>query len=131
MFNRMRIYTVHLQPDLNLSSQKPIFLKEGINMAAFVLPVFWALYKRLWFVAVSLIAFEVLIMFIGRAGFLSPAGVFVLDLAMHFWMGYAANDQLRSGLTKKGYLFSDVAVAENQLRAEQRYFDRCFSPTAA
>lgn len=128
MFNRMTIYTVHLQPDLPLSRQKPVFVKEGLNKPAFIVPIFWALYQRLWTVAILLIAFEVILMSLVRGGFLSPAGIIVLDIGMHFWVGFAANDWVRKNLTKKGYILSDIAVADSKLRAEQRYFDRCFAP---
>ncbi len=130
MFNRMRIYTVHLQPETPLSTQKPLFIKEGMNFPAFLIPLFWALYQRLWLTAILLMGFEVSLMFIARAGLLGAAGVIVLDIGMHFWVGFAANDWLRSNLSKRGYLFSDVAVADSKLRAEQRYFDRCFAAAA-
>lgn len=127
MFSRMAVYTVHLLPDTPLLRQKPVFVKEGFSIPAFLLPLFWALYQRMWLASLLLVAFEAGLMFLVRGGVVGPAGMLVLDLAMHVWVGFAANDWLRATLTRKGYLFSDVAVADTLLRAEQRYFDRCFA----
>ncbi len=127
MFHRMKIFTVHLQPQIQLSNQKPVFLKEGFNLFAFLLPFIWALYNRLWFMAVLLVGWQVFLMALLRSGMFGPAGMAALDLGMHVIVGYAANDLLRSSLTRRGYIFSDVSVADSRLRAEQRYFDRCFA----
>jgi len=127
MFKRMTVYTVHLKPEATLSSQKPIFLREGFNFAAFLVPVVWALYRRLWFIAVLLAGWEVMLMFVVRSTIIDTPGILVLNIGMHVIVGFAANDWLRSRLSKKGYVFSDVAIADSRLRAQQRYFDRCFA----
>jgi hypothetical protein len=127
MFKRMATYTVHLLPEAGLSAQKPIFLKEGFNILAFLFPLFWALYYRLWLYLVLLMGYMLALMLVAQSEMISMLGLIVLELAMHVYVGMVANDWLREKLGKKGYLFSDVTIADSRMRAEQRYFDRCFA----
>ena len=130
MFNRMKIFTIYLQPERQLVSQKPVFLKEGFNGAAFIVPLLWALYYRLWFIAILLIAWQGALMVTLKSGLITQPSMIALELGLHLLVAYSANDWLRKHLSKKGYIFSDVAIAENRLRAQQRYFDRCFAIAA-
>lgn len=127
MFHRTHIYTIHLRPERPLSDQKPLFLREGFSFKAFLLPLLWALYHRLWSPALLLFGWQVLLMMALRGELIDTAGAGVLDLGVHLIAGFCAYDWLRSGLSRKGFILSDVAVADTRLNAEQRYFDRCFA----
>jgi hypothetical protein len=127
----MSVFTVHLLPDSNLVSQRPVFIKEGFNFYAFLFPLLWTLYRRMWMTAFLLAVWQVLLMSAAHTNVFDAPGLFVLDLGMHIFVGFSANDWLRSYLGHRGYLFSDVTIADNKLGAQQRYFDRCLTPAAA
>ena len=127
MFNRMRIYTVHVKPDEAEANFKPLFIKEGFNFAAFVLTLFWALYKRLWAVSLALIVVSVILMLIVKAHYITRITAIVLHLCIHFVVGFQANDWVRDRLRKQGYILSDITAADSYIRAQQRYLERYVS----
>jgi hypothetical protein len=124
MFSYMKIYTVHLKPGLSLGEQKPVFIKEGINIAAFIFHFFWALYHRLWWVAFLVFAANVVLVFLMRSSVLTREGVVIIQLAIQVIVALQGNDWRRAKLTRKGYIMADVSAADSLLRAEQRYFER-------
>lgn len=130
IFNRMNIYTVHVKPESGLQ-QKPFFVREGFNMMAFVFAAFWLLYQRLWLPAMIVVACNLCIIFLAANPFLSASSLAVLDMGLHAVVGYMANDWLRAGLQKRGYVFADITAADSLLRAEQRYFERYLATTPA
>jgi len=124
MFNRMRIYTVHVKPDDKGANFRPVFIKEGFNFAAFIFTVFWALYKRLWLVAVLLMVAAVLLALLVNAHYLTRISGIGIHLGIHFIVGFHGNDWLRAKLRRKGYSLSDVTAGDSYLRAQQRYLER-------
>lgn len=124
MFKGMKIYTVHVRDDVVRSNEKPIFVREGFNIGAFLFTALWALSNRLWIPAICIVlAFFVLIQ-LGVHHFISSMSVGVLQLFMQIYIGFAANDWLRKGLEKRGYIASDITTGDSLLRAERRYFER-------
>jgi hypothetical protein len=129
IFNRMNIYTVHVKPESGLK-QKPVFIREGFNLAAFIFAAFWTLYQRLWLPSMFVVAFNLFIIFLASQPWLSPATLTVLDMGLHMVVGFMANDWLRAGMQKRGYVFADITAADSLLRAEQRYFERYLATTS-
>jgi hypothetical protein len=125
MFNSgMKIYTVHVHPDESSSDFKPVFIKEGFNGMAFVFTIVWALYYRLWALALALILLTMGLMYCSKVHLLTHASVTAIHLGVHLLVGYHANDFLRGRLSKKGYVLADVTAADSFLRAQQRFFER-------
>ena len=124
MFGLMRIYTVHIDPGESSASQKPVFIREGFNWIAFLLGGFWALYHRLWLPLALILAFNGTLMLLRKEHLISVAGITILQFGFNFFVGAQANDWLRSGLARRGFLLADVTAADSRLRAEQRYFER-------
>lgn len=127
LLRRMTLYTVHIRPGDSLLNQRPLFVKEGFNFVAFLVPFFWALYQRLWAVAIAIAAADIALVFMGQAQWLGAPSVLVLNLAINVAAGFSGNDWLRSRLARQGYLLADIAVADSLLHAQQRYFDRSLS----
>jgi hypothetical protein len=124
-----KIYTVHIDPDVALPYEKPVFVREGFSVFAFLFMALWALYHRLWLAAAALIGFEVLMMWLDEAQMFSPVSVSILHLAGQVLMGFHANDLWRAKLRRKGYIMADITTGdittgESLLRAEQRFFER-------
>jgi hypothetical protein len=123
MFDRTKIYTVQLKPQDGLHA-KPEFIREGFNIYAFALTGVWALYHRLWQPLLMIVLFNVVISYMQYVHLILPTSFMFIQLGFNLLVGFHANDWLRAQLTKKGYVIADVAVANNVLRAQQRYFER-------
>lgn len=124
MFHHMKLYTVHVRPDEPASHQKPVFVREGFNIFAFVLTVFWALYQRLWLQAAVLLAINIALISMRLHHTLNPLSMIILQLGYQSVIGFSANDWVRHRLARKGYIMTDVSAGDSLLRAEQRYFER-------
>lgn len=124
MFGAMRIYTVHIDPEEVGAAQKPVFVREGFNIFAFLFGAFWALYHRLWQPFFLILLLNGALMFAGKEQLISTTSLSILQLSVNVFFGLQGNDWIRSGLTRRGYILADVAVADSLLRAQQRYFDR-------
>src|SRR4051812_19447383 len=101
MFNRMRIYTVHVKPEDTGSRFKPSFVREGFNIWAFALTVLWALYHRLWFVSVILVVVNVFLLVLLKAHVFTHFSIFALHLGVHFMVGFMGNDWIRARLRRE------------------------------
>lgn len=123
-FSKTKIYTVHINPSKTNALEKAVFIREGFNFFAFIFGVFWALYHRMWWLAICL---AVVVAFFGAAEelkWLDTITLAILQLAFNLIIGYQANDLRRAELSRRGYIMSDVVVSDNELCAQQRYFDR-------
>jgi hypothetical protein len=124
MFGRVKIYTVHIKPGMENAQARAVFVKEGFNLWAFLFTIVWALYKRLWIVALLLFIANALLLLMLKGHVLSPASLGAIHVGFHFIMGSWGNDWVRARLTRHGYILADIAAGDNLLRAEQRYFER-------
>jgi hypothetical protein len=127
MFGRMKIYTVHIKPGTNDALEKPVFVREGFNVWAFLFTFVHALYHRLWLHALAIMTLTVLI---AESHMLSHSSIMVLQLALQLIVGFSANDWKRAALSRRGYIMTDIAASDNLLRAEQRYFERMLKPAS-
>jgi hypothetical protein len=123
IFFGMKIYTVHIKPEDGLRD-KPVFIREGFNLYAFIFTGFWALYHRLWMPLLMIMLFHILTAYSVHAHILLKPSYLAIQLGFNLLVGYQANDWLRARLSRQGYIMADVSAADNLLRAEQRYFER-------
>ncbi len=119
-----KIYTVHVDPDSAHPYEKPVFIREGFNIFAFMFMALWMLYQRIWLAAAVLIVFEIAMMKLDEAGIFSPLSISIMHLAVQVLVGFHANDLQRARLRRKGYVVADIATGDSLLRAEQRFFER-------
>ncbi len=123
LFSRLNMYTVHMRPEGESLSDRITFVQEGFNLYAFIFTTLWALFNRLWgltfMMAVANMSFIMLVELLE----LNMLSLMLLQLGLQFWLGFHANDFIRSKLAKRGYAMSAVVSGENKIRAEQRFFD--------
>lgn len=125
MFARLKIYTVHLKPDADEDIERLRFVSEGFNLYAFFFTIFWALYQRMWrFAGVLLLLNAALAFGLWSIGEMLPPTTNICQLGLQLWCGYAANDFMRAHLRRQGFITYALVSGENELRAEQRFFDR-------
>ncbi len=109
----MRTYSVHIRrhgPDA-----EPVFalVKEGFNWPAFFFNIFWALWRRLWLVAIGLVAISLAIAIIAKAIGLALSGQAVLIIGWSVIVGMLANDVRRYYLSCEGFIEEGIAAGKN------------------
>ena len=120
----MRFYTVHEKvgpagPDADADV---VLVKEGFCWPALFFGLIWALYQRLWLVALSVFLLlagtgVTQILFRGGEWYAVP-GMVVLALVL----GAEGNNLRRHFLEGKGYAFTTVVVGRDRSEAEMRLF---------
>ena len=124
MFGKMHIYTVHTKPGNVPGQDLPVFLREGFNWWAFLFTLFWALYERLWLAFALIAAFNIAVGAMKNAQIITPGSAFVLLLGAQVFIGFQSNDWIRARLKRQGYIIQAIAIGDNLLRAQQRFFDQ-------
>ncbi len=118
------IYTVHINPSKPNPMEKAVFVREGFNIFAFIFVILWALYQRMWLVVLGMVVISILFASIEEAKLLDKLSIATLQLTFQVIVGLYANDLRRWTLARHGYILADVVVSDNELLAQQRYFDR-------
>lgn len=124
---KMRIYTVHIDPQKKNPYENPVFIEEAFNWWAFIFRGFWFLYHRLWLWGVGLIAFEIVMQVLIFKGHIPTAQYLVFRLGIQILLGYHGNDFRRARLKRQGYITSDIVTSDNLVGAEQRFYERYFT----
>lgn len=119
----MRVYTVHLRRHGLDAERDLVLVKEGFCWPAFIAGVLWALWHRLWLLALALVvaagAINGIVYLLGADPFTGG----VLSFALAVAVGWIANDMRRRGLEGKGFAFVGVVTAGNDDDAVRRFLD--------
>ena len=123
----MLTYTAHrradpLALDYTRDGQDVVFIKDGFSWLAFLIPVFWMLWHRLW---LPLAAYVSAVALVAVAGYLLPLpdGLTAsIGLLANFFMGLEGNNFRRKALAKRGYEEVADIVAQNNEEASFRFF---------
>ncbi|MEX1147363.1 MAG: DUF2628 domain-containing protein [Sphingomonadales bacterium] len=119
---KLNIYSVHVRPEDGERPEDVVFVREGFSFWAFVFQPLWALYHRLWLVAVLLFVVGIGIEFLVRTLGIGGVGPYALALGVAILIGTEAANLRRWTLTRRGYEEVAVAVGSDLGEAEQRYF---------
>jgi hypothetical protein len=95
---RERIYLRHPARD------ETVEVKTGFSWAAFLLGFVWALMKRMWLVALLMLAVDLAIGLIGFAGVTADVVSLLLSLVFAIYCGMRGNQWHRRDLERKGYV---------------------------
>jgi len=118
----MRIYTVHYRPAAD--GPDLVLVKEGFCWPAFFLSVLWALWHRLWVVALWLLAVSAVVGAVGAVADLNPVADSVLSLGAAAGVGCVANDLRRWTLRRRGYSDEGVVLGGGEETALRRFLAR-------
>jgi Protein of unknown function (DUF2628) len=125
----MKLFTAHRPP--HTSRDRALFVKEGFSWPAFLVPLIWLLYQRLW-LAFALYLLAVAAIAAAASAVDLPGGpLAALILALNLVVGFEANDLRRRALLRRGYREEGPVLAEGLLHAETRYFEPRLAPGAA
>lgn len=120
----MKTFTVHLRRGGLVPDRDVAVIKEGFCWPAFVVSVLWAVWHRLWLVALGFLAAE-----LGLSAFLVTLGAdwkteLVASLGLAILIGAVANDLRRWTLGRHGFIHSDVVTGVDGDAAERRFYER-------
>jgi len=119
---RTRLYTVHIDPRAAHPEADAIFIRDGFCLAAAVFTVLWALYHRLWFAALMLLALSVGLGLVVELLEPDPLIDAAVGLGLFAWIGFEANDWRRAAFARRGRLEAGVVAARDLTEAERRFF---------
>lgn len=119
----MKVFTVHtrrggLDPDRGV-----VLVKEGFSWPAFFFSLAWALWCRLWLVALGIFLAEVAVNAALATLGADPASQTAVSLGLAAALGFVGNDLKRWALSRRGYVESDIVAAPDGDAAERRLFD--------
>jgi len=111
----MTTYSIYAKAN-DRAAAEAIFLPDGFSWGAFVFTWVWALWNRMWIVAVIVLS----VMFIASA--LPAVPQFLLSLGVSIVMGLHGNDLLGWSLARRGH--SEIALSNGGSleEAELRFY---------
>ena len=122
----MKVYTVHHRHESSGSltglAEDVILVKDGFSWPAFLVPLLWLLYKRMWIVLAFYLAAESGLAALAYSELLPEAAATVGTFAISLILGLEGNDLYRWSLDRRRYREQAVVVARDFAAAEQRYF---------
>jgi hypothetical protein len=119
----MRIYSAHVKALVADPDKDVELVKEGFNWYAALFSVIWALWNRMWLVALGFVVVEVV-----ASAVLTLLGVgdlvqSVVSVGIAVLFGFLGNDLRRWTLTRTGFQDRGVVAGQNHEAAMLRFFD--------
>ena len=123
----MTVYSVYEPPakaqDLAERAEGVAFVKEGFAWVAFLVPLLWLIYHRMWIELVVLFLIYVVMQL--AIGTDSQAQVLVVwaSFAIAVLFAFVANDLRTASLERRGYRFAGAVSGRDRNEAERIFFN--------
>ena len=104
------------------AADRSVFVKDGFNLAAFLIAPVWLLWRRMWLVFLFWLAAEIALAVIGRLLHFDETLRGVIALLFSLCASLEANALRAWTLRRKGWRFKGLAVGHNLPEAELRHF---------
>ena len=108
-----------LDPDRDI-----MLVKEGFCWPALLFSVLWALWCRLWWVALGFLVIEMVLSGAMALLGLDPVSEVAISVGFAVIVGFVANDLRRWTLRRQGFVEVAVVTADDRDSAERRYYDQ-------
>ena len=121
----MTVYSVYEPPvpapDLTERADRLAFVKEGFSWPAFLVPLLWLIYYRMWieFVVLVLVYIGLQLAFGADQGHALTAWA---SFAIAVLFAFEANDLRAASLERRGYRLAGVASGRDRIDAERSFF---------
>lgn len=123
----MTVYSVYEPPagtkDLTERVDRLAFVKEGFSWPAFLVPLLWLLYHRMWIEFVVLLLIYIAVGLAVGAESQGQALSAWISLAISVLVAFEANDLREGSLERRGYKFAGTASGRNRTDAERGFFN--------
>ena len=122
----MITYTVHERDsdltDISKRAESILFVKEGFAWMAFLFPLLWLIYHRMWIVLAGFVAILALLE-VGVVSLeLAEEIAVVTTFAMSGLFALQANDLRRWSLARRSYQFVELVSGRDRGECEQKFF---------
>jgi hypothetical protein len=121
---RPKLYSVHLRAWSAEADREAVFVREGFAWGAFVFSLAWALWHRLWVVAILIAGVIAALALAEDFLEIHPLIGHATSFAVSLLIGFEANDWRREGLRRRGFAEAGLVTASNLAEAEHRFFHR-------
>jgi hypothetical protein len=111
----MKTYSIYAKEN-DTAAADAIFLSDGFSWGGFVFTWVWALWNRMWIVAVVVLAVT------SVASLLPPVREALLILGINLIMGLHGNDLLGWSLSRRGYSEIGLSHGSSLEEAELRFY---------
>jgi hypothetical protein len=120
-------YTIHealIPPrDVGRRANDLVFVKEGFSWWAFLAPLPWLLFQRLWLEALAYLALTIAIYALALNSAAGEAGGNVLFMLLNILLGFEANDLRRWAMERRGRKLVAVVSGTSFNDCERRFFE--------
>ncbi|MGI9385082.1 MAG: DUF2628 domain-containing protein [Methyloligellaceae bacterium] len=122
----MITYSVHELPSstdtLVERADRITFVKEGFAWWAFLIPVFWLIYQRMWLVLLGFVGVTVVLNLIFELFGLGEVAAAVASLGLGLLLALEANDLRRWTLRRRGFEELGLVTGKRRDECEFRFF---------
>ncbi len=119
----MRVFTVHLRRHGLDVDRDLALVKEGFCWPAFLFSFLWALWHRLWIVAIAIFSVEAALSWALAAFASDPVSWAAVSLGVAVIIGNLANDLRRWALARQEFADAGVVAADDRDSAERRFLE--------
>lgn len=119
---RTKIYTAYVNENAADPADALMLVREGFCFWAVIFGLVWLLSQRLWFASACYIGLWIAMVMWAMLLGMHPITVILTQVFLQLLLGFHARDLQRLKLSRRGYRFASVVVAESELGAEQRYY---------
>jgi hypothetical protein len=119
----MRVFTIHLRQTALSPDRDAVLIKEGFCWPAALFGPFWALWHRMWFVFLGILAVSVLMGVAEAALRVDPMTYSAISIGVAALIGFCANDWRRNALTVRGWDMAGLSAAADPDTALRRFLD--------
>ena len=119
----MAVFTVHEPPpsgDLMRDAERVTFVRDGFSWLAFLFPLLWLLWHRMWLVLVLWIAAIVIVQW--AASLLGEPAPLLAAVVSALVMGFEASSLRRWTLERRRFRFAGVVTGADRSDCERRFF---------
>ncbi|MDG1436420.1 MAG: DUF2628 domain-containing protein [Rickettsiaceae bacterium] len=113
----MNIYSVYT--DSSNDENSPLLIKQGFSFMAGIFNYLWALYHRMWFLALTTLAINLMI-----SNFASSHLAYSINIVILLLFGFFSTELREYHAMQNGLELSDVILAQNEEEAESKYYMR-------
>lgn len=132
---KVAVYSVYEPPNeartLTERADQLVFVKEGVAWVAFLVPLLWLIYYRMWVEFVLLLAIYVGLQWAFGSEPQGQAFAAWASLGIGILVAFEANDLRTLALERRGYRFAGVASGRGRTEAERAFFTSWLSQQQA